>query len=313
MKIIKTILTSGYFLDNPPILVDIGASGEINKKWEIIAPHSVCIAFDADDRDFQINEVDSSIYKKLIIFNRIVIAEENAHPNFFLTVSPYCSSLLKPDEQKLKPWVFCSLFDVEKVTTLPAITLKEALSQTSVDYVDWFKTDTQGTDLRLFKSLPTMIAENVLMAEFEPGIIDAYQGEDKLYMVMQEMRERDFWLSSMDIKGTQRLDPNYVSIIGEFKTKRVIRKSPCWAEVTYLRQPFPGNQRQLLLLIVFALLEKQYGFALEVIDYSLGRFNDPLFRLCKKAVLTKLSQEKWKVPLVIMKRQFNKLLSKIHD
>ena len=219
MKIIKTILTSGYFLENPPILVDIGASGEINKKWEIIAPHSVCIAFDADDRDFQINEVDSSIYKKLIIFNRIVIAEENAHPNFFLTVSPYCSSLLKPDEQKLKPWVFCSLFDVEKVTTLPAITLKEALSQTSVDYVDWFKTDTQGTDLRLFKSLPTMIAENVLMAEFEPGIIDAYQGEDKLYMVMQEMRERDFWLSSMDIKGTQRLDPNYVSIIGEFKTK----------------------------------------------------------------------------------------------
>ena len=76
MKIIKTILTSGYFLENPPILVDIGASGEINKKWEIIAPHSVCIAFDADDRDFQINEVDSSIYKKLIIFNRIVIAED---------------------------------------------------------------------------------------------------------------------------------------------------------------------------------------------------------------------------------------------
>jgi hypothetical protein len=56
MKIIKTILESDYFAAAPPVLVDIGASGEINTKWKPIAPYSICIAFDADDREFHITK-----------------------------------------------------------------------------------------------------------------------------------------------------------------------------------------------------------------------------------------------------------------
>jgi hypothetical protein len=235
-----------------------------------------------------------------------VTADKATHTNFYLTSSPYCSSLLKPDEEKLKPWIFRSLFDVEKITSLPAITLAESLGQASINYIDWFKTDTQGTDLRLFKSLSTELSKSILIAEFEPGIMDAYHNEDKLFMVMQEMDKNDFWLSSMDVKGTQRLNANYLHTIGSFITKRAIRKSPCWAEVTYLREPFAGTERQLLLLFVFALLEKQFGFALEIIDYAAERFS-------KKAVLTKLFNDRWKVPVVIIKRQIHKLLSKIDD
>ena len=313
MKIVRTILKSHYFSEQPPILIDIGASGEINKKWRSIAPYCICIAFDADERDFQVNESTNSQYKKLISFNRIVTPDKVTHTNFYLTSSPYCSSLLKPDEEKLKPWIFHSLFDVERVTSLPAITLAESLDQASINYIDWFKTDTQGTDLRLFKSLTAELSRDILMAEFEPGIMDAYHNEDKLSIVMQAMDKNGFWLSSMDVKGTQRLNAAYVQTIGKSITKRVIRRSPCWAEVTYLRQPFPGTERQLLLLFVFALLEKQFGFALEVIDYANERFNNSLLRDCKKAVLAKLSSDKWKVPMVIIKRQIYKLLSKIDD
>ena len=264
MKIISTILESDYFLNRPPILIDIGASGGINRKWKIIAPYSTCIAYDADDRDFQINEITNSQFKRLITFNRIISDEQSTYLDFYLTKSPYCSSLLEPDLEKLKPWVFHPLFEVEKKTNLSAITLTESLRQAEIDYVDWFKTDTQGTDLRLFRSLPSEVSKNILAAEFEPGIIDAYHGEDKLYMIMQEMHEREFWLSSMNVKGTQRLNADYIDKIGAFKSKRIFRRSPCWAEVTYLRQPFPGSERQLLLQFVFALLEEQYGFALEL-------------------------------------------------
>jgi hypothetical protein len=313
MKIIRTILESHFFSEKPPILIDIGASGEINKKWKSIAPYCICIAFDADERDFQINESTNSQYKKLISFNRIVTADKVTHTDFYLTSSPYCSSALQPDHEKLRPWLFRSLFFVEKLAFLPAITLIESLNQTSIHYVDWFKTDTQGTDLRLFKSLPDELSRNILMAEFEPGIMDAYKGEDKLHLVMKEMEKDNFWLSSMDVKGTQRLNADYVQAIGKSITTRVIKKSPCWAEVTYLRQPFPGTERQLLLLFVFAVLEKQFGFALEVIDYANEKFSNTLFRDCKKAVLAKLLNDKWKVPVVIIKRQIKKLFSKIDD
>ena len=314
MKIVDSILSSPYFKGHPPVLIDIGASGKINAKWKRIASYSVCIAFDADEREFHMQQNAKTRYYKLLTFNRVLsVGPASSHP-FYLTSSPYCSSLLEPDEEKLNVWLFKDLFRVEKVATLPAVTLSPSLQQAGLDYVDWFKSDSQGVDLRLFKTLSLEQAEGVLAAEFEPGIMDAYKGEDKLYMVMQEMERRDFWLSSMEVKGTQRLRHDYSAAIGSFFTQRIVRKSPCWTEVTYLRLPAYGmTQRQLLLLFVFALLERQYGFALEVIDFATKVYSDLIFPKCRKAVLKKMAIEKWKTPLIILKRQLNKLLSSVND
>ena len=313
MQIIKTILQTDIFQSHPPVLVDIGASGEINPKWKLIAPYSICIAFDADDREFHISEQTNKSYKKLVTFNRIVTSGKVDKADFYLTRSPFCSSLLEPDMESLQPWIFGSLFEVEKITHLPAINLEMALLQIKINYIDWFKTDTQGTDLRLFETLSTEISGNILAAEFEPGIIDAYKKEDKLYSVMAHMHKSGFWLSSIMVKGVQRLNGIYKSELGSFVSGKVIRKSPCWAEVAYLRQPFLTDRRQVLLLYIFALLEKQYGFALEIADFGSRNFQDTIFRDCKKAVLKKIRTEKWKIPLVVFKRQFNKLFANIND
>ncbi len=312
MTIIDTILGSGYFNNRPPVLIDIGASGEINAKWKAIAPYSICIAFDADDREFQITEDEASGYKKLISINRIVTATKTATADFYLTQSPFCSSLLQPSFDKLSPWVFQSLFTIEKKIPLRAITVAEALEQSGIQYIDWFKTDTQGTDLRLFMSVPDNIRKDILAAEFEPGIIDAYEQEDKLYSILQALPQQGFWLSSMEVKGTQRLKESYTAMMGKFAASRMIRKSPCWAELTWLHNTAALPQRSFLLLYVFALLERQYGFALEVCDAALQQYNDAIFTECRQAALKKLRTEKLKVPLVMIKKQFNKLLANIN-
>ncbi|MEO6001398.1 MAG: hypothetical protein ABIN89_31390 [Chitinophagaceae bacterium] len=312
MKIIRAILSSSHFENKPPVLIDIGASGEINKKWKKIAPYSICIAFDADDREFNVSEKQASGYKKLLVINRIVTAQESPTAEFYLAESPFCSSLLKPDLHKLKPWVFQSLFTVKKTMQLPAITLTKAIKQAGIDYIDWFKTDTQGTDLRLFLSVSDAIRQNILAAEFEPGIMDAYIEEDKLFTLMQEMHGSGYWLSTMEVKGTQRLNDRYLKEFGSFSGKRMVRKSPCWAELTYLQNATSNNTRQLLLLYIFALLERQYGFALEVCDTALQQSNEPIFSTCKKAILQQMRKEKRKLPLVILKKQFNKLFANIN-
>lgn len=71
--------------------------------------------------------------------------------------------------------------------------------------------------------------------------------------------------------------------------------------------------RQLLLLYVFALLEKQYGFALEVADLGVEVYQHEIFAQCREAVLKKITTEKIKVPLVMAKRKFNKLFSSVND
>lgn len=311
MSIIQTILRSAHFEKLPPVLIDIGASGEINAKWKPIAPYSVCLAFDADDREFNIAEKVASGYKKLLVINRIVTAEEMTSTNFYLTASPFCSSLLKPQMDQLEPWIFHSLFEVQKTALLPAITISAALKQAGIDYLDWFKTDTQGTDLRLFKSIPENIRQGILAAEFEPGMMDAYEGEDKLFSVMEAARTAGFWLSTMDVKGTQRLNEKHLAAFGRFNAERMVRRSPCWAEVCYLKNTALAT-RNRLLLFVFALLERQYGFALEIADEALKTETDPLFTECKKSVMQLLGKEKLKIPLVMMKKQFNKLFARIN-
>jgi FkbM family methyltransferase len=312
MKIIDQILRSEHFRDQPPVLIDIGASGGIHSKWKYIAKYAYCIAFDADDREFEINEETNKDYRKFVQVNRIVTAQPTGNAPFYLTSSPFCSSLLEPDEEKLRPWLFKPLFEVKKITSLPAVTLEETLHSANISYIDWFKVDTQGTDLRLYKSLPAKIKDTVLFAEFEPGIMDAYKDEDKLYSVMQEMHAQGFWLSSMNVKGTQRLQNSYAQQIGNFLSERIIRTSPGWAELTYFRNPEGLTIRNLFLLIVFALLERQFGYALELADQGIQQFQDPLLGECRMSILKKIQKEKKKIPLILLKRKINKLFASIH-
>src|SRR5438128_45851 len=135
MKIISDILSSSWFENQPPVLIDIGASGEINAKWKKIAPWSVCIAFDADDREFKVSENVVSGYKKLLVINRIVTDRETALTDFYLTASPFCSSLLPPEKEKLSPWVFQSLFKVKKTVQLQTITIQQALREAGIQYI----------------------------------------------------------------------------------------------------------------------------------------------------------------------------------
>ena len=102
-----------------------------------------------------------------------------------------------------------------------------------------FKSDSQGIDLRLFKSLNERIKEKVLVAEFEPGIIDAYIGEDKLYSALKELHDSGFWLSDIQIKGVARLSKK--SLDAEFKgnmfkklLKESLKKAPGWGEMTFI-------------------------------------------------------------------------------
>lgn len=313
LKSIDKILSSNYFTDKPPVLIDIGASGEVNPKWRDIAQYCICLCFDADNREFNISENFSASYKKLVKINRIVTSTKfESTTDFYLTKSPYCSSTLMPDMEALKSWAFNSLFEVEEVVKLNSITIADSLAQAKIDYIDWFKTDTQGTDLRLYLSLPDKIKQNCLICEFEPGIIDAYQGEDKLYDVMNAMHQEGYWLSNIVVKGTQRVSLETSEQFFAKTDNLKIPINPCWAELTYFRNVQQFDKRDLLLLLVFSIIEKQYGFSLELCNYAISKFDDLLFRETKNELLRFLNKRKYGTLLSLkIKNILSRLANKI--
>lgn len=286
MTILDQILSSDIFVVNPPILLDIGASGSIHSKWQPIARHSIGIGFDADERDIDYAVKEASGFKKLYMFNRLVVDGLSEERDFCLTRSPHCSSLLVPDHENLARYNFGDLFEVEHVVRMKTVQLKKALDEIGVKKVDWFKTDSQGTDLRLFASLGEELMRQTLIAEFEPGIIDGYKGEDKLYHLMAFMDMQPFWMNDIKICGTQRLSlesirKRFPGYNGKPVDALPFRTSPCWAEVSYFNNfgtdAYYLELRDYLLGWIFALIEGQYGFALDIALQGQERFNEPVF------------------------------------
>ena len=280
-KIIQKVLRHQVISEKPPVLIDIGASGSLPDQWQWIANYSICIAFDADTRDFSISDSSNKGYKKLYSINRLVAEKASTEIEFYLTRHPHCSSSLQPNNIALKPWIFHHLFEVEKAIKMPAVDLGSAIEACGVNYIDWYKTDSQGTDLRIFNSLPALVISRVLVAEFEPGIIDAYYGEDKLHQLMAYMDKKPFWVSDMIVKGSQRLEqedfdvlnPLIKSSIGSF-----IKMAPGWCEISYINN-FDEDKslREYLLAWVFSTIKGEHGFARRLARVGMTKFQEPIF------------------------------------
>lgn len=290
----KRILQHPALMERPPVLVDIGASGAMHAKWQPIAASSICIAFDADQRELSHTKRASSGYKELHVVPAAVTAEDRGDTRFYLTQSPYCSSLLHPNNEALRPWDFAPLFEVTGETNVPTTTLPEVLLILDLDYIDWFKTDSQGTDLRLFMSLHEEIRREILIAEFEPGLIDAYEGEDKLHAVLSRMEQEPFWLSSLDIKGPRRIRSELLQNRSTQQQRlwtKGQRLSPGWGEMTYLNQ-LQGKPalRSYLLGWMIAVLEDQHGFALELMGNAIEQYEEPLLHELKEWTKRRLTR-----------------------
>jgi len=306
---IDKILRRQEFAERPPVLLDIGAAGEIHPKWKRIAPYSVCIAFDADERESGFARKGTGAYRKLCVYNCIASEAPAGDADFYLTRSPHCSSLLEPQKDHLDAWAFSHLFEVERKSRMKTVPLSKVMEDAAAEKIDWFKSDSQGTDLRLFRSLGEKSVDHVLVAEFEPGIIDAYEGEDKLWGILAYMEKRPFWMANLAIKGSQRIRrdsiPNHSSYLVRRFAPVALKTSPGWGEMTYINT-FPPDaeyldKRDYLLGWVFSMIEKQYGFALEIASRGLRRFDDPVFLELEEGALARIRLALLKLPLIASK------------
>jgi len=311
-KIIEKIFSQPELKSKPPVFVDIGASEAIHPKWKRFAKYSICVAFDADERDFQFIEKEQSSFRKLYVYNSIALDKDSDRVKFYLTKSPYCSSTLEPDIEKLKPYIFSNLFEIDKIVEQKAAGLQNVLSRLNIEYIDWFKTDSQGIDLRLFKSINDNIRNNVLVAEFEPGIIDAYKNEDKFSDVLNYMTSNGFWMSDVVIKGIPRiswesLNSNFGGKTYKKLIKESLKKSPGWGEMTFINtfDDVSLGIREYLLGWLFSTFEKHYSFALVIAEKGLAKFNREIFDELKK--ISKNLIKKEVIKLKFAKSVFEKM------
>jgi len=261
--------------DLHPVVVDIGASGPPRTTWDLVARHSVFVGFDPDLRE--ISELAGTGFHRAVMINEAATAEKGKDRiTFFLTRSPYCSSTLEPDLASHAEYSLVDLFEVERQVEVKATTIDAVLARLDLDGVHWFKVDSQGTDVRLFNSLSQQVRDRVLCVEVEPGLIAGYKGEDVFIDAHRELVAQGFWLSDANLCGLPRIRQSSMQRLRQSRPEidaAVVgtrcRATPAWVEATYLRsidhlsrQDAPATD--YVLLWAFALVGKQWGFALDV-------------------------------------------------
>jgi methyltransferase FkbM-like protein len=277
---IDSVLTT---LNIQPVLVDIGASGAPPPQWTPIAQHSVYVGFDPDRRE--LHDASDGQFARCVIFNEAVSSVLGQNEVlFYLTRSPYCSSTLPPDTKSLANYLFSDLFAVEREVLVQTTSLSTVIDQLGLQSVDWFKTDSQGTDLRLFQSLTDDLRNRVLAVDIEPGLIDAYRGEDLFVDAHRELLCQGFWLTSLDVQGTVRIKrttleavASHYPVLDDTYVYRAVRPSPGWCNARYLRRlesisERSADARDYALLWVFAMMERQWGYALDIAQTYQQRF-----------------------------------------
>lgn len=286
--LVARIMATPELQAQPPVLIDVGASGNLHRPWATFAANSIAVVFDADDREFAHVEKADSRFRKLHVFNRIVAPKAQGKMPFYLTKSPFCSSALKPVPEYARAWSFAPLFELDREIQLETIDLETVLRDLGLTYLDWFKCDSQGTDLRLFLSLPDAVKETVLALELEPGIHPFYAQEDSLGAVLTSVVPRGFWLADLEIEGVPRLEraiwAKYLPEAQVETLEKYLRRTPGWGEMCFLRDirlsgEASRTKRSLMLGWLFASLYAQHGEALFVAVQGQELFpNEPLFK-----------------------------------
>ncbi len=287
MNWIDRIMAEPELRAAPPVLVDIGAAGGAHPAWRRIARHAIGIGFEPDPREAPPAGPAQRMFARWIFCPGLAVPRPTAdgsHP-LHLTASPQCSSTLRPRPAVLGDWAFADFFAVTETRTFPATTIEAALAREGIGRVDWLKCDTQGLDAQLFLSLPAAWRARVLAVEFEPGLIDAYEGEDKLAEVLTAMSREPFWLSELRVGRTPRGRPDLLAgrlgPRGVAWMRRLAPAAPAWANARFLRDvtlaPDLLDRREFLLAWVFATITGQHGQALTIAETGARRFGDRLF------------------------------------
>jgi len=304
---INNILNHPIFKKKPPILIDLGAGGDLKTDWNFIKKFSKIIKIDANARSISkdFNQEKDQIINK-------IITPSKKKSKFYFTKSSFCSSTLKPNENELKNWSFNKKFKVLKKKYLQTTTISKELNKKKIKYVDWVKFDLQGIDLKIFKSIPSQIRNSIIAVEFEPGIYEFYKKENKPAEIFNYMFKNYFVeeiIFGEGLKGSDKI-LNNLNFLQKKSLNNFNKKSKIYINIFYLKKEIKMSQknlRQILIYICILISKKRY---LEVLDILKKiKFSDPIFKKIKKYILFKINLNIFfyilRTPYYMMKKIFN--------
>lgn len=253
-------------------LIDIGSSGDLDKKWDPISPYLNLVGFDPNAAECKrMRELPHKF--KTVKYLPYAIAGENTESILYKTKSIFCYSLLKPNTQWLNRFSFGELFKIEGQDLIHTAVLNDIEEVRNMN-VDVLKTDTQGLELPILKKA-NKILNDCFLIETETGFVENYIGETTFSQISEFMYANQFLL--FDINTSHRIPRNNI-----FKNTPTGAEQLMWCEAVWLKDYIRlavdnkiseanfGRKKVLKALVLCALQGCiDYGYEVAELAYDL--------------------------------------------
>jgi len=185
-----------YFQKSPIVLVDVGASGGLQKHWSRAKEHLYTIGFEPDPREYAVLK-EQNIHPGTIYINAALNGDSGLL-DFNLTRKQECSSVFVPNRDLIDRFPESERYDILQTQQMEANTLDHLLEMHQLPDVDFIKIDTQGNDLSIISGAWQTIERGVFGLEIEVEFAPIYCDQPLFSDVDPIIRELGFEL--FDIK-----------------------------------------------------------------------------------------------------------------
>ncbi|HYG98834.1 MAG TPA: hypothetical protein VD837_06850 [Terriglobales bacterium] len=256
-----------------PVLMEVGATDRPPELWNSLAPFSTYIGIGSAP-----GMTDAPSFKNCKLFKQVVVSDAHAGDlTFYETQDPVYSGVLRPDAAGLSDYYELSRdLNVTHTHTTAGTSISTLVELESISYVDWFKTNVNGVDRRVYESLPVTIRNRVLAVDTVVDLVPLCEDQDDTFLSHPQLISEGFWLSSLTPCGSVRLRASSCEDLKRRGLSRVVdcltyrqRRSPLWAFVRYFRTlaylaEGEFSERDYEVLWCFAFADGQYGFCLDI-------------------------------------------------
>lgn len=173
----------------PLTIVDIGASGGIQRRWEQYGRAVNAILFEPDPREY--DRLSEALPKNYTLYNT-ALYDHKGKIAFNLCRKQMCSSVLESNVEELKKYHEGERFDIVDRIELPVDTLDNVLSDYP-DAIDFVKIDAEAAELFILKGA-TNVLSNTIGLEIETAFFSIRKNQPLFHDINKFMQDKGFQL-----------------------------------------------------------------------------------------------------------------------
>ena len=229
-RMVKHLVASRTFEQEPLIVADIGARGGFERHWSSYGDQIRLIGFEADPEEC--DRLNRHVSGSGGRFFPVALHQNKGKKTFYVTASPSSSGFYPADMSFMQRFPEEVNHSIVKAIEMATVDFDSFARENGIDAVDFIKLDTEGCELDILKGAAETL-KKVIGLSIEVEFIQMHQGQPLFSDVDSFLRPLGFRLYDLAIKRHSR---KALPVLTSSPTSYPVKRGQViWGQALYLR------------------------------------------------------------------------------